>query len=141
MEHAQASGSIPCGSRQARAGDLGTTARKGTTRGHRQRLRWMRAFQEEHDVCPFFHGVNLLKAGSWTHGTRSLSAALGVRLQGGSILRIDFGEDVWQCVLGTVNSSAKSVMERSGAGRIGHLHCTRPWFQERVDSGEMRTEK
>ena len=31
---------------------------------------------EEHDVCPsFFHGVNLLKAGSWTRGTRSLSAA------------------------------------------------------------------
>ena len=50
---------------------------------------------------------------------------------------IDFGEDVGQCVLGTVNSSAKSVMERRGAGRIGHLHCV--FLRERVDSGEMRT--
>ena len=50
MDHAQASGSIPCGSRQARAGDLGTEVRQGTTRRHRQRLRWMRAYQEEHDL-------------------------------------------------------------------------------------------
>ena len=67
-------------------------------------------------------------------------------VKGGSILLgaksmvIDFGEDVGQCVLGTVNSSAKSVMERRGAGRIGHLHCIMPWLQERVDSGEI-TEK
>ena len=54
---------------------------------------------------------------------------------------IDFGEDVGQCVPGTVNSSTKSVMEKRGTGRIGHLHCLVPWLQERVDSGEMRTEK
>ena len=36
----------------------------------------------------FFHGVNLLKAGSWTQGTRSLSAALGVLRR--SQRRIDF---------------------------------------------------
>ena len=66
-------------------------------------------------------------------------------VKGGSILlgaksmMIDFGGDVGQCVLGTVNSSAKSVMERSGVGRIGHLHCVIPRLQERVDSGEMRT--
>ena len=58
---------------------------------------------------------------------------------GAKSMVIDFGEDVGQCVLGTVNSSAKSVMERSGAGRIGHLHCVMPWLQERVGSGEMRT--
>ena len=58
---------------------------------------------------------------------------------GAKCMVIDFGEDVGQCVLGTVNSSAKSVMERRGAGRIGHLHCVMPWLQERVDSGEMRT--
>ena len=48
------SGSIPCGSRQARAGDLGAAAREDTTCGHRQRLCWMRACQEEHDVCISF---------------------------------------------------------------------------------------
>ena len=52
-EHAQVTGSIPCGSRQARASDLGAEVREGTTRGYRQRLRWMRVYQEEH--------VNLLK--------------------------------------------------------------------------------
>ena len=35
VDHAQASGSIPCGSRQARAGDLGTEVRQDTTRRHR----------------------------------------------------------------------------------------------------------
>ena len=33
-------------------------------------------------------------------------------------MMIDFGEDVEQCVLGTDRSSAKSIMERRGAGRI-----------------------
>ena len=56
---------------------------------------------------------------------------------GAKTMVIDFGEDVGQCVLGRVNSSAKSVMERSGAGRIGHLHCIMPWLQERVGSGEI----
>ena len=81
-----------------------------------------------------FHGVNLLKAGSWTQGTRSLSVAesefyAGVKgasiLLGAKSMMIDFGEDVAQCVLGTDSSSAKSIMER----------------QERVDSGEIRIEK
>ena len=56
---------------------------------------------------------------------------------GAKSMMIDFGEDVGQCVLGTVNSSTKSVMERHGAGRIGHLHCIMPWLQERVGSGEI----
>ena len=54
---------------------------------------------------------------------------------------IDFGEDVAQCVLGTNSSSAWSIMERRGAGRIRHLHCLLLWLQERVDSGEIRVEK
>ena len=54
---------------------------------------------------------------------------------------IDFGEHVGQCVHGTDSSSAKSIMERRGAGRIRHPHCPMLWLQERVDSGEIRTEK
>ena len=52
-------------------------------------------------------------------------------------MMIDFGEDVGQCVLGTVSSSSKSIMERCGAGR----DCPMLWLQERVDSGEIRTQK
>ena len=69
------------------------------------------------------------------------------RVKGASILlgaksmMIDFGEDVAQCVPGTDSSSAQSIMERCGAGRIRHLHCVMLWLQERVDSGEIRTEK
>ena len=97
-----------------------------------------------------FHGVNLIKAGSWTQGTRSLSVAESefyAGVKGASILPfaksmiIDFGEDVAQCVLGTDSSSAKSIMERRGARRIRHLHCPMLQMQERVDSGEIRTEK
>ena len=54
---------------------------------------------------------------------------------------IDFGEDVAQCVLGTDSSSAKSITERRGAGRIRHMHCRMLWLQERVDPGEIRIEK
>ena len=36
---------------RARAGELGTEVRQGTTRRHCQRLRRMRAYQEKHDVC------------------------------------------------------------------------------------------
>ena len=91
-----------------------------------------------------FHNVNLIKAGSWTQSTGSLSVAESMfyaRVKGASILlgaksmMIDFGEDVAQCVLGTDSSSAKSIMERRGAGRIRHLHCPTLWLQERVDSG------
>ena len=39
MDQAQSSGSIPRGSRQARASDLRTKVRQGTARGQRQRLR------------------------------------------------------------------------------------------------------
>ena len=148
MEHAQVSGSIPCGSRQARAGDLGTAAREGTTRGPTAITLDACLPGRARRVPIFFHGVNLLKAGSWTKGARSLFAALEVlrrsqrRIEfflGAKSMMSDFGEDVGQCVLGTVESSAKSVMERRGAGRIGHLHCVIPWLRERVDSGEMRT--
>ena len=97
-----------------------------------------------------FHGVNLIKAGSQTQGTRSLSVAESQfygGVKGGSMLlgakstMIDFGENVAQCVLGTDSSSAKSITERRGAGRIRHLHCPMLWLQERVDSGEVRAEK
>ena len=78
-----------------------------------------------------FHGVISIKAGSWTQGTRSLSVAesefyAGIKgasiLLGAKSMIIDFGEDVGQCVLGTDSSSAKSIMEQRGAGRIRHLH-------------------
>ena len=68
-------------------------------------------------------------------------------VKGGSILLgaksvvIDFGENVAQCVLVTDSSSAKSIMERRGAGRIRHLHCLMLWLQERVDSREIYIEK
>ena len=97
-----------------------------------------------------FHGVNLIKAGSWTQGTRSLSVAesefyAGVKgasiLLGAKSMMIGFGEDVAQRVLGTDSSSSKSIMERRGAGRIRHLHCPMLWLQERVGSVEIRTEK
>ena len=73
----------------------------------------MRAYQEEHDVCSSLHGVNLIKAGSWKQGTRSLSVAesefhAGVKgasiLLGAKRMMIDFGEDVAQCVFGTDSS-------------------------------------
>ena len=54
-------------------------------------------------------------------------------------MMIDFGEDVGQCVLGTDSSSAKSIIERSGAGRIRQSHCPMLWPQERVDSVETST--
>ena len=60
-------------------------------------------------------------------------------LLGAKSMMMDFGEDVAQCVLGTDSSSAKTIMDR--AGRIRHLHCPMLWLQERVDSGEIRTEK
>ena len=97
-----------------------------------------------------FHGVNLIKAGSWTQGMRSLSVAESefyAGVKGGSTLLIaksmmmDFGENVAQCVLGADSSSTKSIMERHGAGRIRHLHCLMSWLEGRVDSGEMRTER
>ena len=97
-----------------------------------------------------FHGVNLLKAGSWTQGTRALSVAESefyAGVKGGSILlgaksmAMDFGDSVKTSVLGTDSSAAKSIMERRGAGRIRHLHCPLLWLQERVDRGEIRTEK
>ena len=56
-------------------------------------------------------------------------------------MMIDLGEDVGQCMFGTDSRSAQSTMERRGAGRTRHLHCAMLWLQERVDSGEIRTEK
>ena len=62
-------------------------------------------------------------------------------LLGAKSIIIDFGEDVGQCELGTDSSSAKSIMERRGAGRSRHLRFPTPWLPERVDSDEIRTEK
>ena len=56
-------------------------------------------------------------------------------------MMIDSGEDVVQCAFGTESSSAKSIMERRGAGRMRHLHFPTLWLQESVDSGEIHTEK
>ena len=86
-----------------------------------------------------FHGVNLLRAGRWTQGTRSLSVTelefyAGVKgasflFEAKSMMMIAFGHDVGQCVVGTDSSSIKSAVER-------HML----WLQERVDSGGNRTE-
>ena len=54
---------------------------------------------------------------------------------------VDIREDVGQCVLGTDSSSAKSIMERRGSGRTRRLHFRTLRLQERVDSGEIRSEK
>ena len=62
------------------------------------------------------HSVNILKAGSWTQGTRIFLEAKN--------MMIDFGKDVGQCVVGTDSSSIKSAVER-------HML----WLQERVYSG------
>ena len=62
-------------------------------------------------------------------------------LLGAKSMMIDFGEGDGQCVLGTDSSSAKSTMERRVAGCIRHLQCPKLWLQERVDAGEIRTEK
>ena len=76
-------------------------------------------------------------AGSWTQGTRSLSVAesefhAGVKgasiLLGTKSMMIDFGEKIAKCVLGTDSSSAKSIMERRGGGRIRHLHYPLLWL-------------
>ena len=40
---------------------------------------------------------------------------------GATSMIVDFGEHVAQCVLGTDSSSAKSIMERRGAGRVRQL--------------------
>ena len=97
-----------------------------------------------------FQGVHLIKASSWTQSTRSLSVAESefyATIKGTSILlgarsmMIDFCDNVAQCVLGTDSSSAKSIMERSGEGRIRHLHCPTLRLQEGVDSGEIRIEE
>ena len=97
----------------------------------------MRLHQEWDDVCSFFHGVDLIKAGSWTQGTRSLSVAesefhAGVKdasiLLGAKSMMIDFGENVAKSVLGTDSSLAKSIMERRGGGRFRHLHYPLFWL-------------
>ena len=84
-----------------------------------------------------FHGVGLIKATSWTQGTRSLSVAeseFDAGVKGGSILlgaksmMIDLCENVAQCVLCTDSSLSKSIMNSRGAGRIRHLHCRMLWF-------------
>ena len=150
VDHAQESGWIPCGSRQVRAGDLGTDVRQGTTRRHRQRLRRKCAYQEEHDVCSSLPWRQPVKTGSWMQSTRSLSVAesefcSGVKgasiLLGAKSMMIDFGEDVAQCVQGADSTSAKSIMETRGAERFRHLYCPVLWLRERVDSGETRIEK
>jgi len=97
-----------------------------------------------------FHGVNLLKGGSWTQGTRALSVAesefyAGVKgasiVLGARSMMIDFGCTPGACVLGTDSSASRGIMDRRGVGRIRHLHCPMLWVQERVDRGELKHEK
>ena len=81
-------------------------------------LRRGRAGEEEHDVCSSCLGVNSLKGGSWTLGTRSLSVAdsefFAVIEEGSVLLRAkSFGQDVGQCVMGTASSSAKSISTKA----------------------------
>ena len=92
MWHAQARGSMPYGCvKESR---------------YRQRLRWMHAYQEEHDVCSSFHGVNLLK--SWKVDAGYAQSMV-----------IVVAEDAGQCVLGMDNSSAKSISVSSDEIRLG----------------------
>ena len=113
MDHAQASGSIPCGSRQARAGDLGTEYVKAERVDTDSDYAGCVLTRTSTTCAHLFHGVNLIKAGSWTQGTRSLSVAesefyAGVKgasiVLGAKSMMIDFGEDVAQCVPGTDSS-------------------------------------
>ena len=64
-----------------------------------------------------FHGVNLIKA-----------VKVASILLGANRMMTDFGKDVEQCVLDTDSSSAKSIMERRGAGRTRQPHCLVLWL-------------
>ena len=66
-----------------------------------------------------FHGVNMIKAGSWTQGTRSLSVAESEFYAGGSILLV---KNVAKTLRFVFCSSAKSIMERDD-GRDGFDIC------------------
>ena len=105
--------------------------------------------QEAHDVCSSLPWRQR-DQGCGTQGTRCLSVVesefyAGVKggtiLLGAKYMMIDIGENVAQCVLDVESCSANRIMERRWAGRIRHLHCPMLWLQERVDSGEIRTEK
>ena len=150
LEHSQTSDSASCRTWQARANfseQRHVKAPRVDTDSHSvRRVRLLKRVRQE----LIFHGLNLLKAGSWTQGTRRVCVAesefyAGVNgawiLLGAKSMLLDFGEDVGQCVLGTDSRSAKSLMERGGGGRIRHLHCPMLWRQKRVDTGEIRTEK
>ena len=95
----------------------------------------MCAYWKEHDRSS---GLNLLKAGSWTQGTGFKRVAESELYAG---VMIGFSDGAGQCAFDTDSSLAKSIMERRGLARIKHLHCPMLWLQERVNSGEIHTEK
>ena len=91
MVHAQARGSIHCGCvKESR---------------YRERLRWMRTYQEEHDVCSSF---------PW----RQLAQSWMVDAGYAQSMVIVTAEDAGQCFLGMDSSSAKSISVSSDEKRL-----------------------
>ena len=81
-----------------------TEAREGTTRGHRQRSRWMRANQEEHDVCSSFSRRQLAQSRKLDTGCAQLECCLvGVlrKSQRYTDIRVHHGKGVVQDGLDT----------------------------------------
>ena len=76
MDHAQASGSMLCWSRQARAGDLGTEYVKAPRVDTDSDYAGCVLTRKNTTCAHLFHGVNLVKAGSWTQGTRSFGVVV-----------------------------------------------------------------
>ena len=72
---------------------------------YRQRLRWMRAYREEHDVCSSF---------PW----RQLAQSWKVDAGYAQSMVIVIAEDAGQCVLGMDSSSAKSISVNSDEIRL-----------------------
>ena len=98
----------------------------------------------------FFHGVNLIKAGSWTEGTRSLSVAesefyAGVKdgsiLLGAQSMMIDFGEKMLRSVF-LVRTAVSQEYHGENWGRTDSTSALcYALFARTCGSGEMRTEK
>ena len=110
--------------------------RESAARGHRQRLCWMRAYPEGHDVCSSFPWRQHAQSQKLNAGYAQLECCqVGVPCRsqrwpefvGRESMMIVFGEDVGQCVLGTDSSSAKSIMER----RAGRSEWTLARFAQR----------
>ena len=116
---------------------------------HRQRLCWVRAYQKDHYRCSSLPWGQLALCWNVDVGYTKFECC---RVPRWSQRCFDFALDEKYgdrhrrtcyavCLLGTDSSSAKSIMQRRGAGRDRHLHCPMLWYKKRVDSGDIRTEK